>query len=99
MHDLLRVGIIGDFDPHLRSHIATNEAIRHAASVLSVTMESAWLPTPSLDAEENESTLELFDALWCAPASPYKSMQGALRAIRFAPVCSAPPRCLWGPCP
>ena len=84
MHDLLRVGIIGDFDPHLRSHIATNEAIRHAASALSVTVECAWLPTPSLDAEDNETTLQPCDALWCAPASPYKSMQGALRAIRFA---------------
>lgn len=84
MNDLLRVGIIGDFDPHLRSHIATHEAIRHAASALSVTVECAWLPTPSLDAAEHESTLKPFDALWCAPASPYKSMQGALRAIRFA---------------
>jgi CTP synthase (UTP-ammonia lyase) len=28
--------------------------------------------------------LQQFDALWCAPASPYKSMQGALQAIQFA---------------
>jgi CTP synthase (UTP-ammonia lyase) len=84
MNDRLRVGIIGDFDPHLRSHIATNEAISHAASALSVTVECAWLPTPSLDAADNVTMLQSCDALWCAPASPYKSMQGALRAIRFA---------------
>lgn len=83
MHDPLRVGIIGDFDPYLRSHMATNEAIRHAASALAVTVECAWLPTQSLDEDSNETTLQPFDALWCAPASPYKSMSGALRAIRF----------------
>ena len=38
MNDLLRVGIIGDFDPHLRYHLATNEALRHAAHTLSVTI-------------------------------------------------------------
>ena len=78
MNGLLRVGIIGDFDPHLRSLIATHEAISHAASALSVTVECAWLPTQSLDAEANETTFKPFDALWCAPASPYKSMHGAL---------------------
>src|SRR5437899_2924248 len=70
----LRVGIIGDFDPHLRSHIATNEAVSHAASALSVPVECEWLPTQSLDEEGSETTLKPFDALWCAPASPYKSM-------------------------
>jgi hypothetical protein len=35
MNDLLRVGIIGDFDPHRRYHSATNEALRHAAYTLS----------------------------------------------------------------
>ena len=84
MNDPLRVGIIGDFDPHLRSHIATNEAVSHAASALSVPVECTWLPTPLLDAADHEATLTPFDALWCAPASPYKSMHGALRAIRFA---------------
>lgn len=84
MNDRLRVGIIGDFDPQLRSHIATNAAISHAASALSVTVECTWLPTPLLDAADNETALTPFDALWCAPASPYKSMHGALRAIRFA---------------
>ena len=84
MNSPLRVGIIGDFKPHLRSHSATNDALRHAASALAVTIECAWLPTESLDEAGNEAALRPFDALWCAPASPYNSMHGALRAIRFA---------------
>jgi CTP synthase (UTP-ammonia lyase) len=84
MNQPVKVGIIGDFDPNRRSHIATNEALGHAATALSVTVECSWLPTQSLDDEGSEAMLQPFDALWCAPASPYKSMHGALRAIRFA---------------
>jgi CTP synthase (UTP-ammonia lyase) len=84
MNESLRVGIIGDFDPQLRSHLATNEALDHAASTIATTMEYAWLPTQSLEHADCEVTLRRFDALWCAPASPYKSMQGALRGIQFA---------------
>ena len=84
MNQLLKVGIIGDFDANRRSHTATNEALNHAATALSVTLDYAWLPTQSLDNEGSEAMLKRCDALWCAPASPYKSMPGALRAIRFA---------------
>jgi CTP synthase (UTP-ammonia lyase) len=86
MNAPLRVGIIGDFDPQLRYHLATNEALHHAAKALSVMVDYTWLPTPSLDHADCETTLQGFDALWCAPASPYKSMQGALKAIQFARV-------------
>jgi CTP synthase (UTP-ammonia lyase) len=84
MSNPLRIGIIGDFNPQLRSHSATNAALSHAARALAVTLECTWLPTQSLHKAGSESALRPFDALWCAPASPYKSMQGALRAIRFA---------------
>ena len=84
MNEPLRVGIIGDFNPQLRHHLATNEALDHAAGALATMVEYAWLPTESLDHAGCEATLQRFDALWCAPASPYKSMQGALRGIRFA---------------
>ena len=84
MNQSLKVGIIGDFDPHKPTHIATNEALSHAAQALGVTVESVWLPTPLLDDDFSQGTLKQFDALWCAPASPYKSMSGALRSIRWA---------------
>ena len=84
MGTLLRVGIIGDFVPQLRHHLATNEALGHAAHALSLTVDTAWLSTESLDHADCEATLQQFDALWCAPASPYKSMHGALKAIQWA---------------
>ena len=84
MNRPLKVAIIGDFDPRRPSHIATNEAVSHAATALEVAADCSWLPTQSLDGEASEAMLKPFDALWCAPGSPYKSMNGALRAIRFA---------------
>jgi CTP synthase (UTP-ammonia lyase) len=84
MNRPLKVGIIGDFDPGRPSHMATSEAVSHAATALDVTVDCCWLPTQSLDEEASEASLKPFDALWCAPGSPYKSMDGALRVIRFS---------------
>ena len=84
MNQPLKVGIIGDYDPKSRFHAASNEALDHAASILSVSVDSTWLPTLSLADRSGRATLKQFDALWCGPGSPYKSMDGALEAIRFA---------------
>ena len=84
MGHALRVGIIGDWNPNSASHVATNEALDHAAGALSVPVEVRWLSTPSLEAEGCQVALQQYDALWCAPGSPYRSMDGALEGIRFA---------------
>ncbi len=84
MSQPLRIGIIGDWNPSYPSHIATNQALGHAAGALGVPVECSWLPTEWLDGPAWEKRLEGFDALWCASGSPYRSMAGALRAIQFA---------------
>ena len=84
MDQEINVGIIGDYNPQMSHHIATDESLAHAASVLSVTVRSSWVPTESLARGGVETTLDPFDAIWCGPGSPYKSMDGALQAIRFA---------------
>ncbi len=81
----LKVGIIGDYDPEIYlSHRQTNESLKHAGKALSVSVDYSWLPTPSLTDPLREKELRQFDALWCAPGSPYKSMEGALLGIQFA---------------
>lgn len=84
MDQEVKVGIIGDYDPRRRYHIATDEALDHAAAALSISLTSSWIPTRSLTKKPVGKTLEPFHALWCAPGSPYESMHGALKAIRFA---------------
>ncbi len=84
MKPQLGVGIIGDFDPKRPSHAATNEALNHAAKALGVVVRYSWLPTLALADASSDTTLRQHDALWCSPCSPYRSMDGALRAVRFA---------------
>ncbi len=84
MATALKVGIIGDYNSEMRFHTATNEALEHAARALSVELDIRWLATQMLEDVMTETMLEPFDAFWCAPGSPYKSLHGALRAIRFA---------------
>jgi len=84
MIETVRIGIIGDFDPGSRYHHATNESIHHAAQALALPVEITWLPTPELEGASAAALLEPFDGLWCAPGSPYQSMQGALDGIRYA---------------
>jgi CTP synthase (UTP-ammonia lyase) len=84
MNQEIKVGIIGDYDPNSRYHIATDEALGHAAAALSFLLAPSWIPTQSLAKGSVATNLRPFDALWSAPGSPYKSMAGALQAIRFA---------------
>ncbi len=80
----VNVGIIGDYDPRSPYHAATTVAIDHAANSLAISCQCTWIPTEQLADEANHWILDPFDALWCAPGSPYKSMDGALRGIRYA---------------
>lgn len=78
----LRVGLIGDYSPRVRAHTAIPRALALAAAS-DVELKEEWLATGTL-VEDAATRLAAFDALWCVPASPYASMDGALNAIRFA---------------
>jgi CTP synthase (UTP-ammonia lyase) len=77
----IRIGIIGDYDGRA-SHVATEDALKHSAKKLAVSIEYKWLPTITLDYDNPD--LKRYDGLWCAPGSPYKSMNGAIKAIKYA---------------
>src|SRR5262249_54025829 len=87
MQRVLRIGIIADYNPKNKYHIATEQSVAHAAEALGLRAESVWLDTDGLDNTSNtsaEARLADFNGLWCGTSSPYRSMDGALRAIRFA---------------
>jgi CTP synthase (UTP-ammonia lyase) len=79
----LSIGLIGDYSPSVPAHIAIPQALDLAAGVLGCGVRPEWLPTEQLVGDVSER-LATFDALWCVPASPYASMDGALRGIQFA---------------
>lgn len=87
---MIKIGVIGDYDGRA-SHEATNEAIAHCAAYLGLEQETQWIATNFLENHNNGSinndssqVLNQFDALWCAPGSPYKSAQGAMNGIQYA---------------
>lgn len=79
----LRIGIIGDFDASRPTHAATDEALIHAARSLNIDVAATWLPTVSLR-RRSASDLGSFAGFFVAPGSPYRSIDGALHAIRYA---------------
>lgn len=80
----IRVGLIGDYNPDVKAHQAIPRALELAAQSSGCEVQAKWLATAEInEANVNEQLLG-YDALWCVPASPYASMQGALSAIRLA---------------
>jgi len=76
-----RIGLVGDYDATVPAHRAIPLALRLAADESAVSVEFDWIPTEEiLDA----ARVTDFHGLWCVPASSYRSMAGALIAIRFA---------------
>lgn len=81
MTTTIRIGLVGDRDDTVTAHRAIVAALELTAAELEVRIEPTWLPT---DRIMNDGSLDTYDALWCVPASPYRSTDGALHAIRIA---------------
>jgi CTP synthase (UTP-ammonia lyase) len=69
---MIRIALVGDYNPAHVSHRAIPEALRLAGAA------GVWMHTNSI------GNLAEFDGVWCVPASPYANTQAALDAIRFA---------------
>jgi len=75
------IGLIGDYDAGVPAHRAIPLALRDAAGVVGVEVHPQWVRTDTI---VGAPALSVFNGIWCAPASPYRSMDGALLAIRHA---------------
>jgi RimJ/RimL family protein N-acetyltransferase len=81
MNATTRVALIGDYDSSVPAHLAIPIALQLAGDEAGVSVELDWIPTAQI---VDTSRLTDFGGLWCVPGSPYRSMAGALSAIRFA---------------
>ncbi len=79
---LLRIGLVGDHDPAVLAHQAIPRALELAALATDTTVAATWIGTETVD--RSRPSLQQHDGLWCVPASPYRSAEGAIAAIRFA---------------
>lgn len=81
MRKNITVGLIGDHSQSVPAHQAIPPALQFAADALHIEVRFEWVPTEEVT---SISRISRFDGLWCVPASPYRSMEGALLAIRHA---------------
>jgi len=80
-NETVRIGLVGNYNESVPAHRAIPRALEMAGKDRHQQLEWEWLPTEQISGPER---LRKFDGLWCVPASPYRSMDGALRAIRWA---------------
>lgn len=85
MSPKLHAGIVGDFDAEFPPHRATISALEYAGAWADLDVESLWQPTLTLAAGVAAAVgLASLEGIWLAPGSPYRSIDGALAAARFA---------------
>lgn len=77
----IRVALVGDHDPSVPAHQAIPPALALAGAAAGVDVVPVWVPTDAITVDADAAG---YDAVWCVPASPYRSTDGALRAIRVA---------------
>src|SRR5688572_30632912 len=78
---IVRVAIVGDYQPSVVAHRAIPEALR-LAGLGDERFVWDWVETADLAADPSEQ-IASFHGLWCVPASPYSNPNGVLQAIRF----------------
>jgi CTP synthase (UTP-ammonia lyase) len=88
MTAVVRIALVGDFDPAVTAHRAIPEALGLSARRLGVEVAPEWVHTTTIDATAERVAGHA--AVWCVPASPYASTAGALAAIRYARESSRP---------
>jgi len=74
----VKVALVGDRSEKVVAHAAIPRALDLVSKNLGVSVEPTWVPS------DDVRELERFDAIWVIPGSPYRSMEGVLRAIRHA---------------
>lgn len=72
-----KIALVGDYNESVIAHGAIPKALRLVGNV-----EGVWVPTDTI--RNAPVDLANYQAIWVVPASPYKNMDGALDAIRFA---------------
>lgn len=82
MSRVIRIALVGDYNPAVTSHQAIPPALELAGQHHRKPVEAVWLHTAQI--RDAETTLKAYDGVWCVPASPYNNARAALEAIRVA---------------
>jgi CTP synthase (UTP-ammonia lyase) len=82
MPDAIRIALVGDFRAEVVAHVCIPRALALAATALDAHVSTEWIGSDAVS--DPSVTLASCDGIWLVPASPYRDMDGALAAVRFA---------------
>lgn len=77
-----KIALVGDYSPDVPAHLAIPRAFELIRAAGGGEIAWHWIPTPEVRDPARE--LGEFAGMWLVPASPYRSMAGALAAVRWA---------------
>jgi CTP synthase (UTP-ammonia lyase) len=80
---MIKIGIIGDFNPAYYTHLAINDSIAHISAVIDKEFSCDWIHTSVLK-EDFMDLIARYDGIWMASGTPYANMNGALEVIKYA---------------
>jgi len=78
----ISIALVGDYNEQVIAHTAIPRALELANGAIELNVTWSWIETTAIDNDANN--LATFTAIWLVPGSPYKNMDGALAAVRFA---------------
>jgi CTP synthase (UTP-ammonia lyase) len=78
---MISIALIGDGDERVTAHRAIALVLDLASQAHNLPVEVKWIANDSINSQQRPSA---FDGLCCVPASPYRSMDGPLLAMRYA---------------
>ena len=76
----VRLALLGEYDPTVETHIATDKAIHHSATFLNQTIAADWISSTEI----TPALLDGYDGLWVAPGPPHHDVERSFQAIRHA---------------
>ena len=78
---MMKIAIVGDYNPNYPPHPATTESLMHMAFNERPDIKIDWLATNSFN-EDIASTLHPYDAVWLGPA-PYSNKPNVRRIVQY----------------
>ena len=78
----MRIAIIGEFKNSV-PQTTLNQSLEYLSKELDITIEYTWIETNKLE-ENPRKELSSYHGIWSAPGGPFKSLRGAVNAIKYA---------------
>lgn len=78
-----KIAVIGDYNSTNKTHTAVGLSVEHSAKKGNKEIEVEWINTETAE-REGERMFRNFSGIWSAPGSPFRSLEGSLKAVQFA---------------